>query len=92
MERSIGRRCRRPVPITMRVARYEAPAGPAEEALAAIWQTLLRLERVSRRDNFFELGGHSPLIVQMIDRLCAIGFATDMRRVFESATLADLAA
>jgi amino acid adenylation domain-containing protein len=71
---------------------YEAPAGSEEEALAAIWQALLRLERVSRRDNFFELGGHSLLIVQMIDRLRAIGLATDMRRVFESATLADLAA
>ncbi len=71
---------------------YEAPTGVVEESLAAIWQALLQVERVSRHDNFFELGGHSLLIVQMIDRLRDLGFATGMRRVFESETLADLAA
>jgi acyl-coenzyme A synthetase/AMP-(fatty) acid ligase len=35
---------------------YEAPQGEAEQALAQIWQEVLKLERVGRHDNFFELG------------------------------------
>ena len=48
---------------------YEAPQGEIEEAIAAIWQELLGLERVGRHDHFFELGGHSLLAVQMVSRL-----------------------
>lgn len=49
--------------------KYEAPRGELEEALARIWQDLLRAERVGRNDDFFERGGHSLLIVQMLVRL-----------------------
>lgn len=70
---------------------YEAPQGEVEEILAGIWQGLLRLERVGRRDNFFELGGHSLLVVQMMERLHRVGLSTEMRRVFESPDLAELA-
>ncbi|MBZ2401144.1 AMP-binding enzyme, partial [Erwinia amylovora] len=34
---------------------FEAPQGEVEQALAAIWQQLLNVERVSRFDNFFAL-------------------------------------
>jgi amino acid adenylation domain-containing protein/thioester reductase-like protein len=70
---------------------YETPQGEVEEVLAGIWQSLLRVERVGRHDNFFELGGHSLLIVQMMERLRRVGLSTELRRVFDSATLADLA-
>ncbi|HEU4456626.1 MAG TPA: condensation domain-containing protein, partial [Longimicrobium sp.] len=50
-------------------ARYEAPAGETEQALADIWAEVLRVERVGRRDSFFELGGHSLLAVQVISRV-----------------------
>jgi amino acid adenylation domain-containing protein len=70
---------------------YEIPRGAVEETLAAIWQELLRVERVGRHDNFFELGGHSLLVVQMMERLRLIGLSADLRRYFESPTLADLA-
>src|SRR5262249_29756992 len=46
---------------------------------------------IGRRDNFFELGGHSLLIVQMLERLRRVGLSTQVGRVFESPTLADLA-
>ncbi|MBV8099154.1 MAG: amino acid adenylation domain-containing protein, partial [Verrucomicrobia bacterium] len=46
--------------------RYEAPEGPIEEALAAIWAELLNVERVGRNDHFFDLGGHSLLAVRLI--------------------------
>ncbi|WP_161965686.1 non-ribosomal peptide synthetase [Steroidobacter cummioxidans] len=71
--------------------RYERPSGEVEEILAGIWQGLLRVERVGRHDNFFELGGHSLLIVPMKERLSRIGLAVELRSIFESATLADLA-
>lgn len=70
---------------------YEPPQGQVEEILASIWQDLLHVEKVGRADNFFELGGHSLLIVQMMERLRRLGLSTDVRRVFESATLGDLA-
>src|SRR5262249_11904749 len=65
--------------------------GEIEEILAGIWQTLLRVERVGRQDNFFELGGHSLLIVQMLERLHRVGLSVEIRRVFDSPTLAGLA-
>ncbi|HVR99985.1 MAG TPA: amino acid adenylation domain-containing protein, partial [Thermoanaerobaculia bacterium] len=48
-----------------RTAEYVAPEGPIAEALAAIWQEVLRVERVSARDNFFNLGGHSLLATRV---------------------------
>ena len=48
---------------------YEPPQGEVEEALAAIWQALLKIERIGRHDHFFELGGHSLLAVQMLSQL-----------------------
>ncbi len=35
----------------------EPPVGQIEAALAAIWSSVLKVERVGRHDNFFELGG-----------------------------------
>ena len=70
---------------------YGAPQGEIEEVLAGIWQSLLKVDRVGRQDNFFELGGHSLLIVQMLERLRRVGLSAEVRRVFESPTLADLA-
>lgn len=52
---------------------YEAPQGETEQALASIWQEMLRVERIGRHDNFFELGGHSlhgmRLIAKVAERL-----------------------
>ncbi|HEY4214130.1 MAG TPA: amino acid adenylation domain-containing protein [Steroidobacteraceae bacterium] len=70
---------------------YTAPQGDVEEILAGIWQDLLGVERVGRWHNFFELGGHSLLIVQMMERLRRLGLSAEIRLVFESSTLSDLA-
>jgi len=71
---------------------YQAPRGDVEEILASTWQAVLRVERVGRQDNFFELGGHSLLIMQMMERLRRVGLSIQVRCVFESRNLADLAA
>jgi amino acid adenylation domain-containing protein len=50
-------------------ASYVAPQTPMEQAIAAIWQDVLHLERVGLFDNFFELGGNSLRLVHVCQRL-----------------------
>ena len=45
---------------------FVAPRNETEQIIAAIWQELLRIDRVSIHDNFFELGGHSLLTTQLL--------------------------
>ncbi|HEV3051765.1 MAG TPA: non-ribosomal peptide synthetase, partial [Longimicrobium sp.] len=48
---------------------YQPPDGETEEAVAAIWADLLRVERVGRHDNFFQLGGNSLLATRLVFRI-----------------------
>ena len=60
--------------------------------MSEIWSDLLRVERVGRDgENFFNLGGHSLLAIKLIDRMRASGLTADIRSVFASTTLAELA-
>jgi amino acid adenylation domain-containing protein len=71
---------------------YEAPAGEAEEALAAIWAELLGVERVGRWDHFFEVGGHSLLAVRVVSRVRqALGVEAEIGDLFVRPVLADFA-
>ncbi|HEV2146936.1 MAG TPA: amino acid adenylation domain-containing protein, partial [Longimicrobiaceae bacterium] len=70
---------------------YEAPQGEVEQALAEIWAEVLRLERVGRWDHFFELGGHSLLAITLIERMRRRGLHTDVRALFTTPVLAELA-
>lgn len=80
-----------PEPSAYLSRQYEEPIGEVERMLADIWQSLLRIERVGRHDNFFELGGHSLLIMQMMERARRFGLAAEVRRIFESPVLAQMA-
>jgi amino acid adenylation domain-containing protein len=48
---------------------YVAPTSEVEKTIAAIWQEVLRVEKVGIHDNFFDLGGHSLLMVQIHTKL-----------------------
>src|SRR5262249_35913072 len=71
---------------------YEEPQGAIESALAQIWSELLQVERVGRQDHFFGLGGHSLLTVQLMERMRREGLDVDVRALFVTPTLAELAA
>jgi acyl carrier protein len=65
---------------------------PTEQALAAIWCDLLKLERVGRSDNFFDLGGHSLLAGQVMGRIAhAFGVSLPIKTIFEAPTVEQLA-
>jgi amino acid adenylation domain-containing protein len=72
---------------------YEAPKTDTEKRIAALWQSLLQVERVGVHDNFFDIGGHSLLVIQMIGRV-RDRFAIEMplRVLFEQPTLAEFSA
>jgi amino acid adenylation domain-containing protein/FkbH-like protein len=70
-----------------------APRTPIEEVLAAIWEDLLGVSRVSIHDNFFEVGGHSLLATRVASRLNkALDIGLPVRSLFERPNIADLAA
>jgi amino acid adenylation domain-containing protein/non-ribosomal peptide synthase protein (TIGR01720 family) len=84
-----------PAPDMSRTSRkdtYVAPRTPVEQTLARIWGEVLGIEAPGIHDNFFELGGDSILSIQVISRARQAGFAIMPRELFQSPTIAGLAA
>ena len=71
---------------------YEEPQGDIEIALAAIWSKVLQVDRVGRHDNFFELGGHSLLAIKVMEQARRDSLQVDVRSLFATPTLAEVAA
>ena len=70
---------------------YVAPRTEMERTIAAIWQAVLRLEKVGIHDNFFEVGGYSLLATQVISRINkAFQVDLSLRSFFEDPTIAGL--
>jgi acyl carrier protein len=71
---------------------YEAPQGEVEEAIAQIWQELLRVDQIGRNDNFFELGGQSLLAMQLMLRLRSrFGIEMELALIFRGASVREFA-
>ena len=70
---------------------FVTPRNETEQALAEIWQALLKAERVGVHDNFFDLGGDSIKAIQMMSRLHARGLKLEMRQLFQFPTLGEAA-
>jgi len=72
---------------------YVPPADEVEAAMAALWEELFGLQRLSVNDNFFELGGNSLLGIQLISRVRKdFQVELPLNTLFESPTAAGLAA
>ncbi|HTE52167.1 MAG TPA: amino acid adenylation domain-containing protein [Kofleriaceae bacterium] len=92
---SNGKVDRRALPAPERAsrrARYQPPRTTAEHTLAAIWAEVLQVERVGVHDDFFHLGGDSIQSIQISARAHRAGLAIAPRRLFQTPTIAELAA
>lgn len=84
-----------PAPDVSRASRkdtYVSPRTQAEQTLARIWSEVLGVEAPGAYDNFFELGGDSILSIQVISRARQAGLSITPRELFQSPTIAGLAA
>jgi amino acid adenylation domain-containing protein len=70
---------------------YEEPQTDMEKIMATLWQEVLGIERVGRHDHFFELGGHSVLVVKFVDRLRRLNLQIDVRSMFATPILSEIA-
>jgi amino acid adenylation domain-containing protein len=70
----------------------EAPRNEVEQKIAAMWEELLRVNKVGRDNNFFDLGGHSLLIMQVVSKLeQTFGRKVPVMEVFRHPTVRSLA-
>ncbi|HEU5184006.1 MAG TPA: MupA/Atu3671 family FMN-dependent luciferase-like monooxygenase [Gemmatimonadaceae bacterium] len=93
----IDRKALPPVGAVASAARHDdvsdAPATAIEELVADIWRTVLGVERIGPRDRFFTLGGNSLTTIQVAMRIRELlGIDVPLRVIFETPTVADLAA
>jgi len=91
-----GKLDRRALPVPKREAAstggFEAPATPAEEAVAYVWRDLLGVPRVGRQDDFYALGGRSLLLPRVRHRLeQELGVRLPLASLLERTTPAALA-
>lgn len=71
---------------------FVEPRPGLERQLAAIWQRVLRVQRVGARDEFFELGGHSLLAAQVSAQIRAeLGVDLAVRDLLAGPTVEALA-
>jgi thioesterase domain-containing protein/acyl carrier protein len=69
------------------------PRTDTERRMVAIWAEVLGVEQVGVSDNFFELGGHSLMAVRLFSEIeSAFGVRVPLSALFETATVAELAA
>lgn len=67
---------------------YKAPRNEVEKKLAAIWEQVLELEKISIRDDFFLIGGDSIKSIQIVARMRKLGYKLEMKDIFQNSTIA----
>ncbi|HUQ57173.1 non-ribosomal peptide synthetase [Lentzea sp.] len=73
-------------------AGFVAPRTPVEERVAAIWRSVLGVDRVGLADGFFDLGGDSIRAVMVVGEMKAAGIAVSALDVLRHQTIAALLA
>lgn len=72
-------------------AAYIAPRNELETRIAAIWRTVLDLDRVGVEDSFWDIGGDSIRAIRLITRLNESGLRIGLQDMFRHGTVAALA-
>ena len=68
-----------------------APRTPLEQQLAAIFASVLKIDRVGIRDNFFDLGGHSFLVLRVLAEIeKACGRRLSVATLFQAPTVEEI--
>ncbi|MFC0063317.1 amino acid adenylation domain-containing protein [Umezawaea endophytica] len=71
----------------------DRPATPGEQVIADLFAAVLELPSVGVHDDFFALGGHSMSSMRLVGQVrAALGVELSIRDVFDSPTVAGLAA
>jgi amino acid adenylation domain-containing protein len=71
---------------------FEPPQGKLEEAVAKIWQDVLRVATVGRQHKFLELGGHSIQGMRLVVRIAErFGIQMSFPDVFQHPTVCQMA-
>ena len=71
---------------------YVEPRNEREQMLAEIWQTFLGIEKIGIHDDFFELGGDSVVAIHFVARANEVGLQLNPQQLFNTPTIAGLAA
>jgi amino acid adenylation domain-containing protein len=70
---------------------YVAPQTLTEKKLAAVWSSILKIEKIGILDNFFEIGGHSMIAVTLIIKIeKEFGIRLPLATLFEQSTVQKL--
>jgi amino acid adenylation domain-containing protein len=70
---------------------YVEPQNETEEAIATVWQEVLKLDKVGIDDNFFEIGGDSLLMAQLSSKLSQVlGRQLSIVELFQYPTIQSL--
>ncbi|WP_081066383.1 non-ribosomal peptide synthetase [Burkholderia anthina] len=72
--------------------RRTAPTGALEEAIAAVWADVLKLDVIEREQDFFSIGGHSLAGMRIVSRLGkTLGRRVSLDTLFRFPTVASFA-
>ncbi len=66
-------------------------SDPVERVLAEVWSLVLKQPAIGPHDDFFELGGDSIKAIQIISKLRSQALILEVRHLFETPTIAELA-
>ena len=82
-----------PEPDFSEIPTYRAPETPLQQALCAIFGSVLNVPEVGLDDSFFDLGGQSLQAMRLLNRIKAeVGVAVLINVLFDFPTVAELAA